>query len=86
MQVLRKLYVFGGQRKREDPMNDFFSISVDTDEVEIISATARATDALVGASSSVVSCSPCGGHTQRATIDVERNEIHVMTVIFYHPC
>jgi hypothetical protein len=36
-QGLRKLFVFGGQRKRDEYLNDFFSINVDTDEVEVIS-------------------------------------------------
>ena len=33
----RKLFIFGGQRKRDEYLNDFFSFNVDTDEVEVIS-------------------------------------------------
>lgn len=49
-------------------MNDFFSYSVDTDEIEILSG------GFSGTSDDKL------GHTQRATIDSKRNEIHVMTV------
>ena len=31
------MFIFGGQRKRDDYLNDFFSINVDTDEVDVIS-------------------------------------------------
>ncbi|CAB4058069.1 MKLN1 [Lepeophtheirus salmonis] len=34
----RKLYIFGGQRKRDDYLNDFFTYDVDNDEIEIISS------------------------------------------------
>ena len=34
---MRKLFIFGGQRRRDDYLNDFFTYSVDTDDVEIIS-------------------------------------------------
>lgn len=63
------MFIFGGQRRRDDYLNDFFSYSVDTDEVEIISTGTTPESAI-----------PAVGHTQRATIDCERNEIHVMTV------
>eukprot|EP00095_Tigriopus_kingsejongensis_P008585 maker-scaffold446_size168061-snap-gene-0.25 protein:Tk08585 transcript:maker-scaffold446_size168061-snap-gene-0.25-mRNA-1 annotation:"muskelin isoform x1" len=66
---LRKLFVFGGNRKRDEHLNDFFAYSVDTDVVETISTIGN----LIGASF------PAVGHTQRATIDCHRNEIHVMT-------
>jgi hypothetical protein len=66
---LRKLFIFGGQRKGSDYLQDFFSYNVDTDEVEIIS-TGSCTESAI----------PAVGHTQRATIDQDRHEIHVMTV------
>ncbi len=92
--VLRKLFVFGGQRKREDSLNDFFSYNVDSDDVEIISvgsefvaSQASAGGGGAGAGGGGVPGSwmwgpiiPAVGHTQRATIDFERHEIHVMTV------
>jgi hypothetical protein len=65
---LRKLFIFGGQRKGSDYLQDFFSYNVDTDEVEIIS-TGSCTESAI----------PAVGHTQRATIDQDRHEIHVMT-------
>ena len=34
---MRKLFIFGGQRRRDDYLNDFFTYSVDSDDVEIIS-------------------------------------------------
>ncbi len=37
LQGMRKLFIFGGQRKRDEYLNDFFSINVDTDEVDVIS-------------------------------------------------
>lgn len=64
----RKLFIFGGQRKRDEYLNDFFSYNVDTDEVEIIS-TGTSPESII----------PAVGHTQRATIDFDRSEIHVMT-------
>jgi len=66
---LRKLFIFGGQRKGSEYLNDFFAYNVDTDEVEIISTGTCPESAI-----------PAVGHTQRATIDQERHEIHVMTV------
>ncbi len=66
---LRKLFVFGGQRKGSEYLNDFFSYNVDTDEMEVISTGTCPESAI-----------PAVGHTQRATIDQDRCEIHVMTV------
>lgn len=65
---LRKLFVFGGQRKGSEYLNDFFSYNVDTDEMEVISTGTCPESAI-----------PAVGHTQRATIDQDRCEIHVMT-------
>lgn len=67
-QGMRKLFIFGGQRNRDDYLNDFFCYNVDTDEVDIISTGSCAESAI-----------PAVGHTQRATIDCERSDIHVMT-------
>ena len=82
---MRKLFIFGGQRRRDDYLNDFFTYSVDSDDVEIIS-TGNALETMTNGgnnSSSAAAAAamiPAVGHTQRATIDCERNEIHVMTV------
>ena len=66
---MRKLFIFGGQRKGSEYLNDFFSYNVDTDEMEMI-LTGTCPESAI----------PAVGHTQRATIDQERHEIHVMTV------
>ena len=71
---LRKLFIFGGQRKRDEYLNDFFTYSVDDDQVEII--TSAKGSGLSGDPSAAI---PAVGHTQRATIDCQRSEIHVMT-------
>ena len=66
----RCLYIFGGQRKRDEYLNDFFQFNVDTGSVVFLSD---------GASSSLSDSIPAVGYTQRATIDCRRNEIYVMT-------
>ena len=71
---LRKLFIFGGQRKRDEYLNDFFTYGVDNDEVEVI--TSAKGSGLAGDPSAAI---PAVGHTQRATIDCHRSEIHVMT-------
>ncbi|KAG2460382.1 MKLN1 protein, partial [Polypterus senegalus] len=60
----RCLYVFGGQRSKTY-LNDFFSYDVDHDHVEIISDGTKKDSGM--------------GFTQRATIDPELNEIHVLS-------
>lgn len=64
----RCLYVFGGQRSKTY-LNDFFSYDVDSDHVEIISDGTKKDSGMV----------PMTGFTQRATIDPELNEIHVLS-------
>ncbi|XP_067122078.1 muskelin [Centruroides vittatus] len=61
----RLLYIFAGQRSKEY-LSDFFTYNVDSDEVEIICD---------GTQSEV----PAAGFTQRATIDPDLNEIHVLS-------
>lgn len=65
----RCLYVFGGQRKRDEYLNDFFTFHVDTGEVRLLSDGNTAGDSAI----------PAVGYTQRATIDCVRGELHVMT-------
>ena len=74
---LKKLFIFGGQRKGNEYLNDFFSFNVDTGDVEVISTGTCPESAI-----------PAVGHTQRSTIDVEKSEVHVMTVSlnFYDFC
>jgi hypothetical protein len=64
----RKLYIFGGQRKKDDYLLDFFTYNVDDGMVEIL-ADSSSSDAAI----------PAVGYTQRATIDWKRDEIYVMT-------
>ncbi|XP_023686924.1 muskelin [Paramormyrops kingsleyae] len=64
----RCLYVFGGQRSKTY-LNDFFSYDVDGDHVEIISDGTKKDSGMV----------PMTGFTQRATIDPELSEIHVLS-------
>ena len=64
----RNLYIFGGQRKKDEYMNDFLTFNVDTGTVKFLSDGN-------GTASSI----PAVGYTQRATIDCKRNEIYVMT-------
>nr|XP_019955452.1 PREDICTED: muskelin isoform X2 [Paralichthys olivaceus] len=64
----RCLYVFGGQRSKTY-LNDFFSYDVDGDHVEIISDGTKKDSGMV----------PMTGFTQRATIDPDLNEIHVLS-------
>lgn len=64
----RKLYIFGGQRGREC-LSDFFSYDLDSGDIEVI---------LDGSKKDDVNA-PSLGSTQRATIDPELNEIHVLS-------
>lgn len=65
----RTLYILAGQRNKEY-LNDFFAYKLDTDELTLISDGTR------GDGGSDV---PAAGTTQRATIDVHRAEIHVLS-------
>jgi len=67
--VDRCLYVFGGQRGREDYLNDFFTYNVDSEQVKYLSDGSNVGDSTI----------PAVGYTQRAVIDCARGEIHVMT-------
>lgn len=64
----RKLYIFGGQRGKEY-MTDFLTYDVESQEVTN----------LITAENIDIKNIPQSGMTQRATIDVDRNEIYVLT-------
>ncbi|XP_076052997.1 muskelin 1 [Oratosquilla oratoria] len=64
----RQLYIFAGQRNKEY-LTDYFTYNVDTDVVTYISDGTRKDAAAV----------PAAGFTQKATIDPELNEIHVLS-------
>ncbi|XP_067684074.1 muskelin-like isoform X1 [Haliotis asinina] len=68
--IRRVLYIFAGQRAREY-LNDFLTYSVDTGLVETISDGTKRDGCQAVLSSS--------GFTQRATLDPELNEIHVLS-------
>ncbi|XP_062574316.1 muskelin-like isoform X1 [Saccostrea cucullata] len=63
----RLLYVFAGQRAKEY-LNDFFTYNVDTGLIDIISDGSKKDSAV-----------PSAGFTQRATIDPNKDEIHVLS-------
>ena len=60
------LYIFAGQRSKEY-LNDFYSYNIDSGTVHIVSD-----------STDKESCQ--AGFTQRATIDADLDEIHVLSV------
>ncbi|KAK7873640.1 hypothetical protein R5R35_009328 [Gryllus longicercus] len=64
----RKLFIFAGQRSK-DYLNDFFTYTVDTHEIQQISEGARREACNI----------PAAGFTQRATIDPDLNEIYVLS-------
>ncbi|XP_064604593.1 muskelin-like isoform X2 [Liolophura sinensis] len=64
----RLLYIFAGQRSKEY-LNDFLSYNIDTGEIEVVSDGQKKDGSQV----------PSAGYTQRATIDPEMNEIHVLS-------
>uniref|UniRef100_A0A224Z4H8 Muskelin n=1 Tax=Rhipicephalus zambeziensis TaxID=60191 RepID=A0A224Z4H8_9ACAR len=61
----RLLYIFAGQRSKEY-LTDFFTYNVDTDQMNILCDGQKVEV-------------PAAGFTQRATIDPELNEIHVLS-------
>ncbi|XP_064105784.1 muskelin-like isoform X1 [Macrobrachium nipponense] len=64
----RQLYILAGQRNKEY-LTDFFTYNVDSDTVTYISDGTRKDSASV----------PSAGFTQKATIDSQLNEIHVLS-------
>ena len=58
----RNLYMFGGQRKKDEYMNDLLTYNVDSGAVTVLS------DNNCGGIHSI----PAVGYTQRATIDCKR--------------
>ena len=55
----RKLYMFGGQRKKDEYMNDLLTYNVDSGAVTALSDQS-------------LQSIPAVGYTQRATIDCKR--------------
>lgn len=75
MQERRKLYIYGGQRGKED-LNNFISYDVDTQEVTELTSDPYNQN----------KTEPPVGFTQRATIDSEKDEIYVYFVRFRKHC
>ncbi len=71
----RRLLILGGQRRREE-LNDFVAYSVDTDQVQVLFSSGGSASNRFG---NGFSPELLMGHTQRATIDNNRDEIHMMT-------
>ncbi|XP_071960685.1 muskelin-like [Antedon mediterranea] len=63
-----KLYIVAGQRSK-DYLSDFFTYDVVTNEIDIISDGSKKDGTQM----------PAAGFTQRATIDPELNELHVLS-------
>ena len=60
------MFIFGGQRKQDEYLSDFFTYNVDTDEVENITninygGRGSGSDATVGGSNAAI---PAAGYTQ----------------------
>ncbi|KAK7061161.1 Muskelin 1, intracellular mediator containing kelch motif [Halocaridina rubra] len=64
----RQLYILAGQRNKEY-LTDFFTYNIDSDTVTYISDGTKKDSASV----------PAAGFTQKATIDSQLNEIHVLS-------
>ena len=69
MQGTRQLYILAGQRNKEY-LTDFFTYNIDSNTVTSIS----------DGSGKDLSNVPAAGFTQKATIDPQTNEIHVLSV------
>ncbi|XP_013106897.1 muskelin [Stomoxys calcitrans] len=90
----RKLYIYGGQRGKED-IHDFITYKVDSQSLEILNrnpSTGQAASSSVGnnatgntggsnnpSNSADGKNEPSPGYTLRATIDCERNEIYIFS-------
>lgn len=91
IQKKRKLYIYGGQRGKED-IHDFITYDVNTQTLEFLNRNANGgqTAGSAAGSASNASCSatktnPDGKREPspvalRATIDCERNEIYIFSV------
>ncbi|XP_053966512.1 muskelin isoform X1 [Anastrepha ludens] len=77
----RKLYIYGGQRGKED-IEDFIAYDVDTQAISVLNNTcggAAGSRACKHHSSSDAANEPSPGYTLRATIDCDRDEIYIFS-------
>lgn len=67
--MTRQLFILGGQRHKEF-LTDFFTYNIDTDVVSFISDGTK----------KELGSIPSPGFTQKATIDIHLNTIHILAV------
>ncbi|KAH8270798.1 hypothetical protein KR018_005078 [Drosophila ironensis] len=71
----RKLYIYGGQRGKED-LDEFLSYDVDTQAIAVLNKEHSHHGTITG---NEAKFEPSSGYTLRATIDCERDEIYVFS-------
>ncbi|XP_001361411.1 muskelin isoform X1 [Drosophila pseudoobscura] len=71
----RKLYIYGGQRGKED-LDEFLSYDVDTQAISVLNKEHPNQGTTAG---NEAKFEPSSGYTLRATIDCERDEIYVFS-------
>ncbi|KAH8400886.1 hypothetical protein KR009_001632 [Drosophila setifemur] len=72
----RKLYIYGGQRGKED-LDEFLSYDVDTQAISVLNKEHPHHGTTAG---NEAKFEPSSGYTLRATIDCERDEIYIFSV------
>ncbi|EDW85574.2 uncharacterized protein Dwil_GK23081 [Drosophila willistoni] len=72
----RKLYIYGGQRGKED-LDEFLCYDVDTQAISVLGK--EHTHQGMSANSNDAKMEPSSGYTLRATIDCDRDEIYVFS-------
>ncbi|KAH8299381.1 hypothetical protein KR044_000853 [Drosophila immigrans] len=73
----RKLYIYGGQRGKED-LDELLTYDVDTQAISVLNKEPHQGNT----STSEAKFEPSSGYTLRATIDCERDEIYIFSVRF----
>lgn len=76
MQKQRKLYIYGGQRGKED-LDELLTYDVDSQSISLIN---KEHSHLGTNTSTEAKFEPSSGYTLRATIDCDRDEIYVFSV------
>ncbi|XP_034135875.1 muskelin isoform X2 [Drosophila guanche] len=71
----RKLYIYGGQRGKED-LDEFLSYDVDTQAISVLNKEHPNQGTTAG---NEAKFEPSSGYTLRATIDCERDEIYIFS-------
>lgn len=76
VQKHRKLYIYGGQRGKED-LDELLTYDVDTQSISVFN---RENSLHGSTASSEAKFEPSSGYTLRATIDCDRDEIYIFSV------